>query len=316
MPAQNQNQPLSARDLLGAVALISSRQHGLISRRQLRDLGLSDSRIDSWARSGKILRVASGVFHMTGSPYTWHTRVLAACLANGGVASHRSAAALWGFRDMNRGRPEVSVPRNARARDASGRIHHPKDFELIRPTWIDDVPTTDAARVLIDMAAVVDAKALESMAYQFVNRRLGDWKDLLREHVRHARRGKPGTAAMRAVIDAHYGGATESALEDRLLHIVRDAGLPEPVKQFRIMDGPIELMRGDLAWPPHQVDAEADSEEFHLNPTSHTEDKIKRANARRIGWAVQEYTHEMMKHRVVWLCEDLSAVLRSRGARW
>lgn len=300
------------------VAHLASRQHGLISRKQLRMLGFADTRIRSWVDSGRLRSVDLGVFHVNGAPFTWHTRVLAACLASGGVASHRTAACLWGFRGFSPGPPEISVPRNRRYRVSSCRVHHPKDFALIRPARIEAIPTTDAARTLIDLAGVVPFTTLDRSASQFVNRRLGDWSDLLAAHTLHARRGKAGTVAMRAALDLHFGtiGTTESDLEDRLVELFRAAGLPEPALQHEIYDGDVFVMRADVAWPAFKVAAEADSIEHHLNAATFTADRVKRATARRIGWAVQEYTNELMTNSPTWVCEDAASMLRSRGASW
>jgi Transcriptional regulator, AbiEi antitoxin len=44
------------------VEALAARQHGVVTRGQMRRLGLSDDRIDSWTRRGRIYRVVSGVY--------------------------------------------------------------------------------------------------------------------------------------------------------------------------------------------------------------------------------------------------------------
>jgi predicted transcriptional regulator of viral defense system len=70
------------------------RQHGAVSRIQLRDIGLSINTIESWVRRGRLRRLLHGVY-CAGAPslatrahpaYLWQPR---------GVVSHLAAAHLW-----------------------------------------------------------------------------------------------------------------------------------------------------------------------------------------------------------------------------
>jgi hypothetical protein len=88
------------------VVALMARQHSLITRQQAVAAGLSTSAIDRLVASGAWTRVGRSVYHLAGAPFTWHTRVLAACLESGsGVASHRTAAVLHGLDGSDRDRP-------------------------------------------------------------------------------------------------------------------------------------------------------------------------------------------------------------------
>lgn len=81
-------------------------QHGLVTRRQLLDAGLSPSTIKRWVSAGRLIVVYRPVYRLAGSPPSWEQRILAAVLAagDGSVASHRSAARLWGVLDTDEAR--------------------------------------------------------------------------------------------------------------------------------------------------------------------------------------------------------------------
>src|SRR5215208_2892074 len=72
---------------------------GLVTRAQAHELGLSDTALRKRCLNGSLRALHPGVYVVGGAPDTWHQRMLGACLAAGGlaVASHRSAARLWGL---------------------------------------------------------------------------------------------------------------------------------------------------------------------------------------------------------------------------
>jgi Transcriptional regulator, AbiEi antitoxin len=72
---------------------------GLVSRPALIASGFSDAAIKGHVASGRFVQVQHGVYRTFGTCTDWSQALLAACLAAGPatVASHRSAAHLWGL---------------------------------------------------------------------------------------------------------------------------------------------------------------------------------------------------------------------------
>jgi Transcriptional regulator, AbiEi antitoxin len=98
------------------------RQHGAITRAQLRDLGFTDDAIDHRIARGRLRRLHRGVFVVGGRDVDQLGRWSAAVLACGpdALLSHQSAAALWRIRRPRAGPIEVSVPAEARRRPDGG----------------------------------------------------------------------------------------------------------------------------------------------------------------------------------------------------
>ena len=92
------------------------RQHGIITRKQAKDLGLTDRQIDRRIANGSWIPVHRGVYRLAAVPATWESRLLAAVLATGGIASHRCAAALWRLDPFVAPRIEVVLPHGRRSR--------------------------------------------------------------------------------------------------------------------------------------------------------------------------------------------------------
>jgi hypothetical protein len=91
--------------LVGALADL---QHGLVAKDQTRDVGLTQDQVETRLAVGRLLRRDFNVYRLAGAPVTWEQNVLAACLASGGVASHRTAARLHEL--GSRARSRVGTP--------------------------------------------------------------------------------------------------------------------------------------------------------------------------------------------------------------
>jgi hypothetical protein len=136
-------------------------QSGLITRPQLVAIGLSRGQIARLLESGRLVTVTGDVYLIGGVPCGERIQLAAACLATGGVASHRSAAHLQGLVDLAPSRSEVTVGSTHGGRKGL-LLHRSCDLlprDIIR---IDGIRTTNATRTLIDLGGVVPATTLET----------------------------------------------------------------------------------------------------------------------------------------------------------
>src|SRR5213080_2878946 len=90
---------MARKSLQSMVWTLARRQHGVVARRQLLELGFSRQAIDHRIRRGRLHRVHNGVYAVGRPELTRHGRWMAAVLAcgDGAALSHRSAAELWGI---------------------------------------------------------------------------------------------------------------------------------------------------------------------------------------------------------------------------
>jgi predicted transcriptional regulator of viral defense system len=107
---------MGAVDADRAIAQLAESQHGLITRQQALGLGLSSRALQGRLNGGRWERVLRGVFRIAGSENAYEQRIMAATLAGGpgAIASHRSAAALYGTPGVPRWL-EITVPPPRRA---------------------------------------------------------------------------------------------------------------------------------------------------------------------------------------------------------
>src|SRR3954452_23363062 len=136
------------------------RQHGVIARWQLAELGLTPSAIRHRMSTGRLRLIHRGVYVVGRPELTQHGGWMAAVLAcgPGAALSHGSAGALWGIR-----RPgatiHVSVPANRRAKADGVRVHRRTHKDV---TAKDSIPLTTPTATLIDLAAQHSRDSLEA----------------------------------------------------------------------------------------------------------------------------------------------------------
>ena len=69
--------------------------HGVFARHESEKLGVTKSSLETMLRRGDIVRTRPAAYRIASSPRTWRSQLRSAVVSSGGVASHRSAAALW-----------------------------------------------------------------------------------------------------------------------------------------------------------------------------------------------------------------------------
>jgi very-short-patch-repair endonuclease len=292
-----------------AIVALAERQHGVVSRAQVRELGLSDRAIAGRLAIGWLIPILHGVYAVGHRPRTLRGMHIAALLAAGPRAalSHRSAAAHWGMLDAP-SRVHVIAPRSADGIEGVV-VHRPRsvmDGDVIEDNGLR---VASPARVLLDLAAGSSRRTLERALDQAeIGRHHLPIEPLIARCVR--RRGAP---LLRAVLEWHVAGSTitESEAEEAFLAIVRHAGLPDPVPQCHI-----EGKRRDFAWPDDNLVVEIDSHTFHNTAKAFESDRVRENELTLAGWAHLRFTRRRVVFKGTEVQRDLVRALRlgSRAA--
>ena len=265
-------------------------QSGLIKRQQLLAIGLSDRQVDGCIRGGRLVTLHRGVFLVAGAPLNDAVRLRAATLITGGVASHRSAAHLLGLIDSPPSRPEIILGPTGNTR-VPFITHRSADLLSRDTTSVNGVPTTNATRTLIDLGSVVRSDMLETALERALRSRSTNLDRLLRRFFEVAVRGRPGPAALRPLLverDPTLAPA-ESDLETLLLKILREGGLPAPVRQFEVMVAG-QHFRLDAAYPELMIFIEGDGFGVHSPRGPFERDRSRQNRLVVAGWMPLRFT--------------------------
>lgn len=140
-------------------------QHGYITTRDARELGIDPTQLRLMAARGRLERVTRGVYRVPVLPRSEHDELAEAVAwtLGRGVVSHESALVLHGLSDVNPSRIHLTVPRDNHPRGAGGELYrlHRRSLPAADVTEQDDVPVTTVGRTIRDcMAAGTDPAQL------------------------------------------------------------------------------------------------------------------------------------------------------------
>src|SRR3954452_5231895 len=144
------------------IARIARRQVGVIARRQLIRLGLSQDAIDRRVWSGQLHVIHQGVYAVGHPHIERRGRLMAATLAfpDGAVLSHRTAAEEWSMLRRTSTRPNVTSDE----RTLHGRpgivLHRSRRLAPELRTAVDRLPVTTVEPTLLDLAGAKDLTPL------------------------------------------------------------------------------------------------------------------------------------------------------------
>jgi very-short-patch-repair endonuclease len=262
------------------------RQHGVVARRQLLQLGLSPKAIEHRPEISQLGE--------------WTAAVLAC--GDSAVLSHGSAAALW--RLLPPCEPHhVSV--------VAGRPRRPRILVHRRMTLTDvtthrGVPVTSLLATLVDLAATGSRRQVVAAVNE------ADRLDLVNpERLRSDLATFParaGVAVLRAVLDAPTLTFTRSELERRLLPIADAAGLPRPQTNVRVNGFEV-----DFYWHELGLVVETDGLRYHRTPAQQTRDRLRDQTHTAAGLTQLRFTHEQVRGDPEYVRRTLAATARRIG---
>jgi very-short-patch-repair endonuclease len=289
------------------IAALATRQHGVVARAQLTELGLGRRAIGHRLDRGRLIPLHRGVYAVGHRSLSLEGRWLAAVLAIGGdaVLSHRSAAALWALRPTSRSRVEVTAPRALRSRPAI-QLHR-EAVAGDEATVEDAIPVTSVPRTLVDLAGLLRPAELRRAVEQAETLRRVDALSLDAVVQRH--RGRAGIARLAAIVEAGVDApVTRSELERRFLSFLEEAGLPRPRTNRRLAAGDRDF-EVDCVWPAARVVVELDGALHHSTRAAFERDRDRDRALLAAGWRVVRVTWRQLDRQAAAVAADLWRLL-------
>jgi very-short-patch-repair endonuclease/predicted transcriptional regulator of viral defense system len=289
------------------IAALAAGQHGVVSRRQLLDAGMTRPMVERRLASRHLVPLHRGVYAIGHDRLTRDGHWFAAVLATGpGAAlSHREAAALHELRPASRSTVDVTVA--AQRRVPGVRVHRAKlDPEDV--TTVVGIPVTTVARTLVDLAAVVPADRLRKALDEAERTYRLDVRAI--EAVLGRTRGRNGSShgrIRRALADMAAIGATvtHSVLEDGFLALLDAHDLPQPRTNMYIHG-----MQVDACWPRERVVVETDGWAYHHTRMAFQDDRTRSNVLQAEGYVVLRFTHDDVVRRPAETVDRIGRALR------
>jgi very-short-patch-repair endonuclease len=264
------------------------RHHGLIT---FEASGLSRA---AWYRAieaGKLLQIHPYVAQLPGTEPSPRQRIAAAVLAigDGTLASHRSAAQLWGVERPPHDPVDVLCPRVRHGARLSGVvIHHTTDSAHLTPQRRFGVRCTNILRTLVDLGAVDASGVSGAVGHALATRRV-DLPALEATVMMHGRSGRSGVQALRRAIDDWSIDAkpADSTLENAMRRLVQRYRLPLVEFHPRIAGCEVDFrVTGTV------VILECDGWAYHgLIRSTFERDRDRDAHLTSLGWVVVRFTY-------------------------
>jgi Transcriptional regulator, AbiEi antitoxin len=282
---------------------LAARQHGVVSRGQLRERGLGNEAIRHRLEVGRLHPLLRGVYAV-GRPQVskdgWWMAATLAC-GPGAVLSHECAARLLGIRSQpGSGQLHVTVARGTRRR-RHGVAVHTAQLTPGTVTTLLGIPVLAPARVLLNLAATSTERQLErDVNAADIHGVLSFTR--LSEVVATLPR-QPGLSLLRDVVLKHGFTLTDSELERMFLPLAAGAGLPAPLTR-RLVNG----FRVDFFWPELGLVVETDGLRYHRTPTQQAKDLLREQTHKVAGLEPLRFTHWQVAYDQAWVRKTLREV--------
>jgi very-short-patch-repair endonuclease len=263
---------------------IATQQHGLVTRRQLIEAGVTPSMIRTRLTSGSLLQEHPGVYRVGHRAPSTEATYLAAVLACGDDAllCGKAAAHLYGLlRSSAPPSPEIVAPTKRLIEEVGVRRSR---VSLSADRFVfHGIPVTSVPRTIVDLAAHLSLADLARACHEAGVRYRTTPADV--HEVLQRRTSTRGARKLRRVLHGEVR-VTLSALESRFLRLLAANGLPLPVTN-RVVGS----KRVDCRWPDRRLTVELDSYRYHSSRHAWEQDRLREREVRARGDRIERFTY-------------------------
>ncbi len=289
------------------------RQHGVITRAQCLDLGLTRHQISHLLDVGSMQPMLAGVYRHAACAPSLDQRAIAAALAGGpeAVVSHRMALAVWGMRNYRCELMEITTRSHvARPELVAHRSRFTLDAAVVR-----GIPVTSRLQTLLDCAAVTSTAVMGRFLETWLSSgvvKLDDIQTVLNERTRHR-----GASTLRdALVGRSIAGSiADSPAEGLLGPLLVRHGLPMPELHHLVTVSNGNMFELDWTYVRPKVAFEIDGYGVHLRSFSAFEnDRLRRNELEIDGWRIMNFTRNLVVNRPARVVDQVRRMLVERGS--
>jgi hypothetical protein len=264
------------RELFAAVAREAANQHGRISARQLREVGVDKFCAHRWLADGRLHRVHVGVYAVGHRAPSALANYMAAVLASGDGAklSHAPCSHLLKLQRGAPPPPEVTVPTTAHRRRPGIVIHRVRALAQQDVAELHGIPITTVPRTLLDLAPRLSPAQLARACHEAWVQHETTPAMVTACIARNPH--KPGATKLRSALEADV---TLSDLESGFVDLLRAHDLPLPRTNIDHRGDKV-----DCHWPQHDLTIELLSYRFHASRAAFEQDVARRRRSNHVAY--------------------------------
>ena len=295
---------------------LAERQHAVIARWQLLELGYSSQAIKHRLARRRLHRLWRGVYAIC-SPAVlpregWWMAAVLIC-GHDAALSHASAGELWGIVAPMATGTHVSVAADVRRCQPGIVVHRRVALDSVVR---DRIPVTPIVVTLTDLATCLPSYRLERAISEADRLDLID-PDALRSSLDSCAR-RPGLGVLRRTLDRRTFRLTDSRLEQLFLPLAAAAGLAPPQTGTRLNG-----FKVDFFWPELGLVVETDGLRYHRTPAEQAHDRIRDQTHMAAGLTPVRFTHAQVRFDSAYVRRTLATIAqrlstdgyRAAGAR-
>jgi hypothetical protein len=291
------------------VAELASRQHGVVSIRQLEILfGYSREAVRHAVEAGRLHPVHRGVYAVGRRDLSLHGDCLAAVLAvgPGSLLSYWSAGWLWGLIQAQQKSFHVTAtgPRRLRVRPPV-QVHRARNLVDDDRRLEEGIPVTSVARTYLDLAEVTKPRKLPKLLKRGEELEILDADQVFACCERS--RGHKGAKPLARALSSYRPSVRvlRSDVERIFLELVETAGLPLPATNY-VVDG----MEIDAYWAEADLAVELDTYGTHGTRVSFESDRERDAELAKAGITVVRVTDRRLEKEPDAVVQLIAMMLR------
>jgi very-short-patch-repair endonuclease len=290
------------------VAGLAGRQHGVVGRWQLDEIGLTEQMVRTRVAHGGLNPLHRGVYAVGHRATTVESRWMAAVLAHGPHAalSHRSAGQLWGLHPRSRIAPEVTVPGSKKTK--KGIVAHRGTLMRDEVVWVRGIPVTSVPRTMFDLAATRSEREVERAWNEMEVRELRDRLSV--PHLLQRYPGRKGSLVLARLAERKEVpvGITRNDLEEAFLALIDRFDLPRPRMNahLAVRNRFYEI---DCLWQDRRVAIELDGGAVHKTTKSFHDDRERDRILTAEGFTTARITWDHIRDTPQEVAADLRRIL-------
>lgn len=311
---------MGTSESLARLMALAGRQHGVISRKDAHDAGVTNKVLATLERRGIVTRLTEQVFVATGSQPTLLRDMRAAIAAGAGrcAVTGRTAAALHGFDGYRLDRQPVDLLVKDRGRSFTwpgATLHYTVYYDFGELMDVDGICVTDPIRTWFSLCAIerwpedaedaLDAAERDGLIERDeVIKRLREWREM----------GRNGVRVAEAILDRRIAleSLPATKLERKLLRLLERGRIVAGVCQYPVVRDDGKLAYLDVAWPPLRLGAETDGHGAHATRTQRSNDH-RRQNELLGNFEIVRFTSEDVVRNGDYVIRTLRRRIRARA---